>query len=190
MAFSLLLDQPAIRQRALPLSVEQYHFLGAAGLFSEDVELLEGIVVEKMAKSPLHSSTIQRLLKVLRAVLSAELDVRQEQPITTTDSEPEPDLAVVSARADDYSNAHPTTATLVVEVAVSSAEFDYQKRAIYAAAGIREYWIVLPETRRVEAYTDPVDGDYTGHQSFMDLQIIVSKELPAFKMSLGDLFRA
>ena len=171
------------------MSVEQYHALEAAGLIAENVELLDGIVIEKMAKSALHSATIQRLLKSLRVVLPLTWDVRQEQPITTANSEPEPDLAVVLARADDYSGGHPTAAKLVIEVAISSAEFDYQKRAIYAAAGIYEYWIVLPELRAVEVYTEPVDSDYTRQQSFVEPQTLVCNQLPAFHLSLTDLFR-
>ena len=92
MAFSSLLDQPAIRMRASRFSVEQYHLLGETGLIPEQVKLLDGIIVEKRSKSPLHSRTVQRLMRALRAALPLDLDVRQEQPITSYDLEPEPDL--------------------------------------------------------------------------------------------------
>ena len=45
-----LLDIPSIRERALPLTVAQYHALGAQSLIPEQVELLDGLIVEKMSK--------------------------------------------------------------------------------------------------------------------------------------------
>ena len=52
---AMLLEEPTIMERAMPITVEQYHALFAQGLIPEKVELLEGIIVEKMSKSPLHS---------------------------------------------------------------------------------------------------------------------------------------
>ena len=50
MAFSSLLDEPAVRERAVRFTVEQYHLLGEAGLVGKNVELLEGILVNKLSK--------------------------------------------------------------------------------------------------------------------------------------------
>ena len=50
---------------------------------------------------------------------------------------------MVPGRDRDYTSAHPTTALLVVEVADASLHPDrITKAAIYASAGIPEYWIV------------------------------------------------
>jgi hypothetical protein len=49
-----LLDLPAVRQQVHLMSVDEYHRAGETGVLSEDVELLRGIVVTKMPKSPLH----------------------------------------------------------------------------------------------------------------------------------------
>ena len=184
----VLLDVPSIRQRALPLTVAQYHALGEQGLITEQVELLDGVVVEKMSKSPLHSSVAQKLLRKLRAAAKGNFDVRQEQPITCETSEPEPDLALVEAREDDYADGHPTTAKLVIEVAVSSAEIDRQKATIYAAAGVREYWIVLPETRQIEVHSGLLGGAYTVHRIFSEGQTAASETLPDFDVELVALF--
>ena len=51
------------------LTTEQYHFLGEAVLIPEKVELLDGIIVEKMSKSPLHSGTAQQLVRLLNQVV-------------------------------------------------------------------------------------------------------------------------
>src|SRR2546426_10314012 len=78
-----------------PLSVKAYHALGEMGLIPEKTELLYGQVFHKMSKSPLHTFLSMSLLQRLRPALPAGFHVRQEQPITCSDSEPEPDLSVV-----------------------------------------------------------------------------------------------
>ncbi len=79
----------------LPLSVEAYHALGEMGLIPERTELLYGQIFNKMPKSPYHSYLYQCLAEALQATLPPGKYLRAEQPIICTDSEPEPDLAVV-----------------------------------------------------------------------------------------------
>ena len=55
-----LLELPAFRERVHGLSVEDYHRLGELGILSRDVELLRGIVVTKMPKTPLHELVAQK----------------------------------------------------------------------------------------------------------------------------------
>lgn len=186
---AMLLEEPTLMERAQPITVEQYHTLYAQGLIAENVELLEGLIVEKMPKSPLHSSTIQRLRRKLQAVISETHDIRQEQPITLGRSEPEPDLALVDFSPDDYASGHPKTAEIVIEVAISSVGIDRRKIAIYAEAGVREYWIILPETRQIEVYTNlTAAGRYAVQRVLADEQTASSEVLPAFQIEPAALF--
>ena len=66
---------------------------------------------------------------------------------------------VIGARKD-YTGRKPTTAELVVEIAVTSLASDREKAALYAEAGVSEYWIVLAEAGQVEVYRRPQDGGY------------------------------
>jgi len=93
-----------------PLSVQAYHTLGDLGLIPESTELLHWQIFHKMAKSPPHTLLLMRLFEPLRKALPAGVHVRQEQPITCDDSEPEPDLAVVQGSVEDYGAEHPRTA--------------------------------------------------------------------------------
>ena len=188
MAFSSLLDEPAIRERAVRFTVEQYHRLGEAGLMSKEVELLEGIIIKKVPKSSLHSAVTQRAVKRLRAVLGPEWDLRQEQPLSHEESEPEPAMAVISFKDDDYSSGHPTTAELVIEVSISSVELDQRKQAIYAGAGVREYWIILPEEQRVEVYTLPLRREYGMRRVYVAPETVISESLPGFQLDLATFF--
>lgn len=102
---------------------------------------MKGILLRKTSKSPTHSWLVQLLLQLLQQSLPPGFCLRQEQPLTFLRSEPEPDLAVVYGSLNDFRHAHPTTAELVIEVAISTVELDRQKAAIYAAAGVAEYCI-------------------------------------------------
>ena len=101
---------------------------------------------------------------------------------------PEPDLAVVNGRAQDYIQAHPGTAELIIEIAVSSADIDRRKAAIYAAAGVGEYWIMLPETRQVEVHSGLANAQYTLRRLFSEEQPVRSEMLPAFEVRLDEIF--
>src|SRR5260370_17741804 len=132
----------------LPLSVEAYHALGEMGLIPERTELLYGQIFNKMPKSPYHSYLYQCLAEALQATLPPGKYLRAEQPIICTDSEPEPDLAVVLGRKEDYRREHPRTAELVIEVCMTSHEYDRSKLRAYASAGVKEVWLVLaPENQ-------------------------------------------
>ena len=80
--------------------------------------------------------------------------------MTLADSEPEPDIVVTRGNESDFASAHPTTAELVVEVAVSNPALDRQNATLYAEAGVKEYWIVLGPERRVEVYRQLLNGQY------------------------------
>ena len=183
-----LLDVPAVRQRALPVTVEQYHFLANAGTIPQNTELLEGIVVEKLPHSPLHSSVLQKMLRRLQAIRGEKYEVRPEQPITCWRSEPEPDLALVLVSANDYAKGHPRTAELVIEIAVSSVEVDRRKAAIYAEAGVKEYWIVLPETRQIEVHGGVSEEGYSVVAVFEEGQTARSMILPEFNVGVSGAF--
>jgi Uma2 family endonuclease len=91
--------------------------------------------------------------------------VREEKPVALDKtSEPEPDLAVV--RGDDWSYraGHPSTPALMVEVADTSLAIDRRwKAALYARAGIREYWIVNLVALALEVYRRPVRAPGSRH---------------------------
>ncbi len=144
-------------------SVEEYHQLGRAGVLTErdSVELLEGWIVPKMNHNPAHDGTIELVEDNLRPRLPDGWRIRIQSTITTPDSEPEPDLAIVRGPAGRYVAEHPIQPDIafVVEVAESSLSRDRDKRRLYARAMIAVFWIVNLVDRRVEVYTDPTGPD-------------------------------
>lgn len=155
-----VLDVPEVRAAALRLTPAQYHRLYEMGVIPERTELLSGIVIKKMPKSPLHTWMVAFLQKWLAAIVDNGWLVRKEDPLTCIDSEPEPDISVVSGTLEDFRLQHPASAKLVIEVAMNSEAVDRQKAEIYAAAGVQEYWIVLPNNKTIAVYRYPSDGLY------------------------------
>jgi Uma2 family endonuclease len=141
-------------------SVAEYHRMIQAGILDEDdpVELLEGYVVLKMPRNPTHDGTIDLIHEVLTPSLPPGWFLRIQSAITLADSEPEPDLAVVSGNKRSYLARHPGPGDvgLVVEVADTSLVRDRDdKGRVYARADIPVYWLVNLVDRRLEVFTVP-----------------------------------
>ncbi len=183
-----ILDRPGRVEQLWPLTVEAYHALGEAGLIPEKTELLYGFVFNKMPKSPIHTQLVELLVEWLRAFIGSSLIVRQEQPLTLRLSEPEPDVAVVKGRRSDLYLSHPSTAELVIEVAVSSHDYDRDKAAAYASAGIPEFWIVLVPERQIEVYSDPQNGEYRSTKTVTGEEVLQSQVVSGFSVKPSDLF--
>ena len=157
------------------LSVAQYHAIARAGILDEDapVELLEGWLVRKMTKNPAHCLALGLVQDALTRLLPRGWHLKLQAPMTTADSEPEPDAAVVRGQRRDYKGRHPRAEdiALVVEVADTSLRRDRgSKKRIYARAKIPVYWIVNLTARRIEVYTDPAGvgkrADYRQHRDY------------------------
>jgi Uma2 family endonuclease len=140
-------------------TAERYLALVDEGVLAPDdrVELLEGVIVAMAPKGVRHAAGTGLAGDALRAALGGRGTVREQNPLVLGPySIPEPDVAVVTGRHADYARAHPTTALLVVEVSDTSLPQDrLTKAAIYAAAGIPEYWIVNLRDDCVEIYRAP-----------------------------------
>jgi Uma2 family endonuclease len=120
------------------------------------VELLEGLLVDVSPHGPKHAAIIEELTaRFARA--SGRLRVQLPLEVSS-DSVPEPDLAVVEPRS---SGGHPRDALVVVEVTDSSQAVDRQVKAqLYARAGVPTYWLVDVPGRVVEVRTEPRPKGY------------------------------
>jgi Uma2 family endonuclease len=167
MSISLLESTALERREIVPLTVEQYHGMIAAGILEEGepIELLDGLLArrnrgEGMTTNPVHALVVSQLNLLLTAALgSFGCHVRIQSPVTLPPrDEPEPDLAIVRGLPADFAARHPGPAdvTCVIEVAGTSLERDRTtKKRIYAAAGIPQYLIVNLAGSRVEIFEEP-----------------------------------
>jgi Uma2 family endonuclease len=173
------------------ISLDEYRRLIESGVFDEDarIELIDGLLVDMSPKTRAHENAVAWLTRYL--VLNVDpqrYEVRVGAPLTIGTSEPEPDLAVIPDSAPRPH--HPASATLVIEVMVSSLTRDLtDKPPIYAQAEIPIYWAIDLEGRRAIAHREPQAAGYA------QVEVIAPDgELPApelgLDVSLPDLFAA
>jgi Uma2 family endonuclease len=180
----MILEIPEVRARVSPVTVAQYHQFPEFNENGRRTELIRGIVIEKMSKSPLHSAIASALYDLIRPQVPPGFWLRKEEPLTLADSEPEPDLSLVRGNCADFSEHHPVTAVLVIEIAVTSTAEDRSLPALYAESAVEEYWIVLPAERRVEIYRRPESGSFIDRTIVEGETILASDTLPAIRVGL------
>lgn len=73
----------------------------------------------------------------------------------------EADNAVIATLTPEKEYSLPSDVLLVVEVSVTTRDYDVTNKARdYAAAGIPHYWVVDVENRQTLVMSDPADGSY------------------------------
>lgn len=161
----MTLAQVALKRHAR-FTVEQFHRLCDV-VPEQRLELIDGEALQVIAKGTRHTAVVHRLIAVVQSLLATKpaggsLQLRVEAPLDLGPAnEPEPDLALVMRREDDYWSAHPTAAqtALVIEVADSSLAFDCEiKQRLYAAAGIQRYWVIDVQQPRLLVLLEPTHG--------------------------------
>ncbi|WP_367274824.1 Uma2 family endonuclease [Microcoleus sp. CAWBG556] len=100
----------------------------------------------KAAKTTFHSVCNTLLLQELVILIARIAHLRAQEPIilSTTDSEPEPDVVIARNRDDNYLASHPESADILLVIEVSDSTLKYDQRtklSLYAEAGITNYWI-------------------------------------------------
>src|SRR5580658_200838 len=146
----------------------EYERAEAAGVFDQQhIELVEGELIDKMSKNPPHIDAAALLLRWLIQVFGARF-VNIEAPINVAPqdnaiNEPVPDIIVLKPEFTGFRSARrqPRDLSLLVEISDTSLPFDLTtKAALYARAGIAEYWTLDVIGRRLIVHRNPEGGQY------------------------------
>ncbi len=183
-----------IQLNAQSITLADYHRLIEAGeLEDQPVELLNGMLVEMSPEGSDHAQQSSDVADYLRDRLGKRAKIRDGHPVTLPNqSEPEPDIAVVQPLGREYRSHHPYPRNIfwLIEYANTSLSKDLQeKRQLYAAAGIPEYWVVNLRQQTLIVFRDPQAGDYQDQQelnsgaiaplAFPDVSLLVSQVVTA-----------
>ncbi len=169
--------------------------MGETGILRADarVELIEGEIIDMSPIGSTHSGTLKRLVQVFRLVIgrSAVLSI-QDPIILGTQSEPQPDLALLRPRGDVYTSSHPRAedVLLLVEVCESSLRYDREiKLPLYARHGIPEVWLVDVDQQQLGLFRAPQGDVYQHVISPASLGVISPERLPDATVDLSRLFQ-
>jgi Uma2 family endonuclease len=118
--------------------------------------LIDGEIYEMPAPGPRHDMSVTLTNYWCLKVFAAGYVVRVQMGLPLgINTDPIPDLSVVIGTARGLTT-QPTTAELVVEVSDTTLSNDLGVKAyIYAAAGIRDFWVIDVEHRRLFLFRDP-----------------------------------
>ena len=141
-------------------TLDEYHRLADLGFFGEDdrVELIRGEIMQMAAKGTAHTTCCRNLVRELAGLVAGQAELQCQDPIILpSNSEPEPDFAILRTRADNYLSAHPNPSDvlLVIEIADSLSYDQEVKLLLYAEAGIEDYWIFNLVENHLETYSEP-----------------------------------
>ena len=163
-------------------------------LANEHLELIDGELITKMGKNRPHVILVKRLLIWLVRVFGEEF-VNAEAPTDVASgdnptNEPEPDIIVLKrpdAEIRDR-NPQPDEVALLVEVSDSSRSFDLSvKAALYARAGIVEYWVLDINARRMVVHREPEAGVYRSVIAYGEEESVTPLAAPSAALRVGDV---
>lgn len=150
---------------AVRFTRSDYYLMADAGILKAGsrTELIDGNVLVRSPISPWHSTVVSLLSQAFSPIREWAGQWVQNPIAVDEFNEPEPDFVLVRQPLLRYRKGHPTPADilLAVEVADSSRAFDRRvKLPIYAAAGIREFWLVDLVDERIEVCREPGPEGY------------------------------
>ena len=183
-----LLHPAALAPDAIrPLHVDEYMRLSEMGAFDDQkVELLGGVVVAMMSQGDDHVDYVLMINRYLTRRLRDEFLVAPQCTFRMSDySAPEPDFVVITAESRHRKPKH---AVWMIEISTTSQRKDLGlKAALYAEAGIPEYWVIDTEVRTVHVHRDPSPEGYRSITKHGDHERLAPQIMPELVFTLTEL---
>jgi Uma2 family endonuclease len=176
------------------VSTGEYLRMGEAGVFAPEarLELIEGEIVEMAPIGSPHAGMVNTLVWLFSRAAGDLAVVSVQNPLVAGErSVPQPDVALLKARADRYARSHPSASDvlLVVEVADTTRAFDLgTKVPLYARSGIVEAWVVDLQERALRVFRDPGPGGYRTSFTASGDESVSALALPAVVVALPAIF--
>jgi Uma2 family endonuclease len=130
-------------------------------------ELIDGALVRKVPKSRPHALALHFFHDWLREVFGsrhveqgASIDLG---PLLSPTNEPDPAATVLRRPVTEFWDENPGPPDLLLVAEVTDTTLEYvlgTKAALYASAGIPEYWVLDLRNMRIVVHRDPVGQRY------------------------------
>jgi Uma2 family endonuclease len=189
--------------RPVPLDPPRKHWtrtecaaLEASGVLEQEkLELVEGELISKMGKKRPQANSAMLLAEWFVQIFGFRF-VNQEVPIDVAPednptNEPVPDFIVLTQEGQNFrsANPRPEESRLVVEIANTSLTFDLgTKAALYARAGIAEYWVLDVKGRRLLVHRDVKAGGYGSIIAYGEHESVAPLAAPQAEFRVADAF--
>ncbi|MGQ0654756.1 MAG: Uma2 family endonuclease, partial [Betaproteobacteria bacterium] len=140
-----------------------------------------------------HAGTVAALTRILGRLAGEAALLWVQNPLRLGErSMPQPDLALLTPRADSYRRSHPTAADvlLAIEVSDTTVRFDMEtKLPLYARHGIPELWIVDLNEQAIRVYREPGADGYATSVAARGEETVASVELPEVQLAAREVFQ-
>ncbi len=182
--------------RPHPISVNDYQKMAETGILNETarVELIAGEIIDMAPIGSRHAAMVNRLMRLLVNATANAAIVSVQNPIVLGDySEPEPDIALLKPKANDYEDALPTAQDilLLIEVADSTLLYDRQIKApLYAEFAIPELWLIDIQQSTMTIFQQPIDKNYSLELKINTAAAVTPLLLPDVKLNLQKVLKA
>jgi Uma2 family endonuclease len=173
-------------------TVAEIEKMSADGYFHEDerFELVGGEIVPMAAKGRRHEIIRGKLaFRFTKLAPDGVFVISEPQFNLADDTYLMPDILVHPA-ALDTPDVRGADALLVVEIAETSLHYDLNTKApIYAANGVREYWVVNTGTLATMVHKELSGQSYEFVKEIAPSVVIAPSLVPALAVSLGTFER-
>jgi Uma2 family endonuclease len=156
-SFPVVTPPQVVLPQPLRYSVAEFHELRAKPEYeNRRLILVEGVILEMPNPNPPHDASLLLAQHALAGIFAAGYCIRPQMALVFgLSTDPVPDIAVVAGSPRDFKE-HPRSALLVVEIADSTLAYDTREKAnLYAAGGIKDYWVVDLVHRTLLVCRDP-----------------------------------
>ena len=174
-------------------TVDDFMLMGKVGIFKDEdrVELIDGEVIRMNRIGPGHSGRVMRLNAKFSRALGDRVIVNVQNPFQFRPrGQPQPDVMLLRPREDFYTTSHPTASDtlLLIEVSDSSLAYDREtKAAVYAQAGIQDYWIVDLVNMQLLVHRQPVDGVFRSVQALGEEDSVQPLAFPDVAIAVSEI---
>ncbi len=181
---------------AFRFTVSQFDLMIEQGVFSDEpearLELICGEIRKMVPPNPPHEDVVDLLnyWSVDNTPRDAvRVRIQNSLGIPNLDSVTEPDVAWMRAGSYRQRRPQPRDVLLLIEVAETSLAYDRgEKAGIYAAAGIKDYWIVNLNDLCVEVHRKPRKGEYRERSTFHSGQSVSPLAFADVELPVSELF--
>lgn len=154
----------------------------------ERIELIDGEIIDMGSEGEAHWNARAKLANWLVRRLPESIMLAPDGPLRlSAENEPEPDFYLYSAAAN-VNAVRGESVLLVVEISDTSLSKDKLVKApLYAAHGVREYWIIDLVSRSTLVHRHPSNGVYPEAQVVAFDSPLTALAAPALSIKLSDV---